>query len=120
MASRGKKGSGPGLASAGRSGVASPSFRARLTASFQVLSAILAISAASDQVARSDSTSRRMLSSTLRKGESTASRPGDLLLDGMPMAMVQRIGGSAQPAQGMAQRVLPMADPTAESNPAKG
>jgi len=50
---------------------------------------------------------------------STASRPGDLLLDGLPIAMVQRIGGSVQPAQGIAQRVLPMVAPTAGSNAAK-
>ena len=96
---RGRKGSGPGFVSAGLAVGSSPSLNAALTASFQALSARFATSALSRHVESRASASCRKPRSTDFSGDRTASRPGDLLEKGAPIAIAQITDGSAQPDQ---------------------
>src|SRR5690606_7658514 len=114
----GRKGSGPGSASAGLAGGLSPLAMTFLTVSRHVDSKSFATSARPFQASCSALAPCRASFSTLRKGDSTASRPGLFPALGLPMARDQMIGGSDQPDQGAAQRVLPIKLPATASNAA--
>ena len=113
---RGECGWGPGLAFTGFSGGLSPLFKADLTSRFQLLSTILAKSAASLHLSSSACAICRRGFSAFLKGFKTASIAGLFPALGKPMHMTQIIGGSVHPRQGVDQRALPIKDPATDSN----
>ncbi len=106
--SLGITGCGPGSALFGRAGGSSLSFTAFFTVSFQAASATLAISALPCHSSISILTVAINVRSTFLRGERTASSPGDLFMDGLPIATAHKIGGSAHPDHGETQRLFPM------------
>nr|WP_245947458.1 hypothetical protein [Jannaschia seohaensis] len=103
-------------ASSGNSGGSVPFFSAALTAAFHASAFTSANLADFAHASRASSASRRKGRSAASKGARTEAMAGDFPALGLPIAIVQRVGGSDHPGQIVTQRALPIAaDATARS-----